>query len=73
MKSSLVAFLLLATQSGSSLPMMRPAPTKCPLENGNLLDVHLFISDEMACKQLCQDDEVTHLKVAWKKKGLDRC
>jgi hypothetical protein len=48
----------LAAKSALSLPMMRTAPTECPLENGNLLDVHLFISDEAQCKQLCQANEV---------------
>jgi len=53
----------LAIQTGSTLPMMRPAPTKCPLENGNLLDVHLFIPDEAACKKLCQDNEVIKILI----------
>jgi hypothetical protein len=52
----LVAVALLSPSQ--SLPMMRTAPTECPLENGNLLDVHLFISDEAQCKQLCQANEV---------------
>jgi hypothetical protein len=42
-----------------TLPMMRTAPIECPLEDGNLLDVHLFISDEAQCKQLCQGNEVS--------------
>ena len=56
--SCLVLLIGLAAQSALSLPMMRTAPTECPLENGNLLDVHLFISDEAQCKQLCQANEV---------------
>ena len=48
----------LTAHSALALPMMRTAPMECPLENGNLLDVHLFISDEAQCKQLCQANEV---------------
>lgn len=36
-----------------ALPDMKPAPISCPLENGNLLDVTLFVPDEEACKELC--------------------
>ena len=50
--------LALTAHSALALPMMRTAPMECPLENGNLLDVHLFISDEAQCKQLCQANEV---------------
>jgi len=58
-KLGVILFLsAMAFQSVFTLPMMRTAPTECPLENGNLIDVHLFISDEQACRQLCQDDEV---------------
>lgn len=58
--SCLVLLVGLAARSALSLPMMRTAPTECPLENGNLLDVHLFISDEAQCKQLCQANEVSY-------------
>ena len=56
---SLVLYIVsLTAHSALTLPMMRTAPMECPLENGNLLDVHLFISDEAQCKQLCQANEV---------------
>ena len=29
-----------------------PAPQRCPLQNGNLLDVDLFVADDAAC-QVC--------------------
>jgi hypothetical protein len=58
---SLVFYIVaLTAHSALALPMMRTAPMECPLENGNLLDVHLFISDEVQCKQLCQANEVRH-------------
>ena len=33
------------------------APQRCPLQNGNLLDVDLFVADDMACKMKCEKHE----------------
>ena len=35
---------------------MRTAPTECPLEDGNLLDVVLFAKNEDECRDLCADN-----------------
>ena len=39
-----------------ALPPLRLAPLKCPLENGNLLDVVLFKDSEEECRGVCQKD-----------------
>ena len=36
--------------------MRRSAPQECPLTDGNLITVKLFISDGGGCSRLCQDD-----------------
>ena len=39
------------------LPALRTAPQRCPLNNGNLLDVVLFVENEEQCKQKCRTEE----------------
>jgi len=34
-----------------------PAPQRCPLQNGNLLDVDLFVADDAACQAKCEKHE----------------
>jgi len=50
--------LLIATIIGgvSSGPLVRSAPEECPLNDGNLLTVKLFIKDVDMCLQFCQSD-----------------
>jgi len=36
---------------------MMTAPQRCPLQNGNLLDVDLFVASEAACKLTCEKHE----------------
>ena len=43
-------FLIKATLA---IPRMRVAPLECPLQDGNLLDVGLFATNEEECKELC--------------------
>ena len=40
-----------------ALPQLRTAPQRCPLKNGNLLDVVLFVDNEERCKMRCQTEE----------------
>ena len=54
---SLPALQVVLITTALALPMMRTAPEECPLQDNNVLDVHLFVTSEDDCKQLCQDDE----------------
>ena len=40
-----------------ALPQMKTAPQRCPVKNGNLLDVVLFVESEEMCKMRCQTEE----------------
>ena len=40
-----------------ALPQMKTAPQRCPVKNGNLLDVVLFVDSEEMCKMRCQTEE----------------
>ena len=37
-------------------PLVRQAPMECPLTDGNLRTVKLFIKDKESCSELCSED-----------------
>jgi len=50
-----LSFCLLATFVDGAAIIT--APQRCPLQNGNLLDVDLFVFDDAACKMKCEKHE----------------
>jgi len=58
MLSTIILYSLLNTVSAS--PIVRTAPQECPLTDGNLLTVKLFIKDASTCSKMCQDDPRCH-------------
>ena len=38
-------------------PLVRQAPMECPLTDGNLRTVKLFIKDKESCSELCSEDQ----------------
>ena len=58
-------FTLLALISSSlgpvlTSPVVRQAPMECPLTDGNLRTVKLFIKDKESCSLLCEKDPRCH-------------
>ena len=37
-----------------SVPFLRSAPQMCPIDDGNLVDVKLFIASDQECFRLCE-------------------
>merc|ERR1719186_858842 len=48
------------------------APQLCPLQDGNLLDVDLFVSTEAECKEQCTDHENCFFYFFYKGLGGDQ-
>ena len=53
-KLAVTIFCLLSWTEAASIGT---APQKCPVQNGNLLDVDLFVESDKECAQKCQENE----------------
>ena len=51
--SVLISYLLSLTEGAS----VGTAPQKCPVQNGNLLDIDLFVDSDQECAGKCQRNE----------------
>jgi len=54
---SLAAILLLAAAPSTALPTMSRAANGCPVQNANLVDPVLFVTNETHCEALCASNE----------------
>ena len=49
-----LVFAILTASSANGRTILRSAPQMCPIEDGNLLEVKLFVKDGNLCYDMCE-------------------